>query len=31
LLANNAGKLCGRISYDERGNPIFTNMGDGFG
>jgi hypothetical protein len=24
LLANNAGKVCGRISYDERGNQIFT-------
>jgi len=24
LLANNAGKVCGRISYDERGNPVFA-------
>jgi hypothetical protein len=24
LFANNSGKLCGRISYDERGNQIFA-------
>lgn len=24
LFANNAGKLCGRITYDQRGNPIFA-------
>ena len=24
LLAKNAGKICGRISYDERGNAVFA-------
>src|SRR5215475_12685778 len=24
LLDNNAGKVCGRINYDERGNQIFA-------